>query len=179
MGPLTKELMQSALQKLDQKLAHAKRAKVSLIMGGGGAMILAHGFPKGTTDIDAIPRGLNPEELSEFIKEIASELALDPDWLNPHFSTYSHTLPGDYGQRLLTVYNGKNLKVEALGKEEMLIMKCFAHRTKDIPHARALLKANVDLPLVEARFAELKKKKIPGTDAAIDFLQNLLDELDD
>ena len=139
-------------------------------------MILAHGFPQGTTDIDAIPKGASPEILSDLVKEISQELQIAPDWLNPYFSTFSHTLPQNYSERLKTVYQGNVLKVDALGKEEMLIMKCFAHRAKDRPHARALLKAKVDLDLVFARIEELKKKKIPGAEAALHFLEELQDE---
>ena len=178
MGPLTKEVMLKALDCLDQKLSKAG-IKSDLIMGGGGAMILAHHFPKGTTDIDAIPKGQSPEVLDPYVKAVAKELEIEPDWLNPYFSTFSHTLPKDYGTRLIVVFKGQNLIVQALGKEEMLIMKCFAHRAKDLPHARALLKEKVNLEIVEKRFNELLSKKIPGTQKAIDFLESLLDETDE
>ncbi len=177
MGPLTKEIMLAALTELNESLARDRPNEfISMIMGGGGAMILAHGFPRGTMDIDAIPRGMSPEVLTPQVHEIAKKLSLPADWLNPYFSTFSHVLPVDYAERLVEVYKGNHLKVDALGKEEMLIMKCFAARTKDIPHARALIKRNADLRLVEARLEELLKKRIPGAQKAIDFLQVILDE---
>ena len=52
MGPLTAQIMRQALTRLDELLPRP----TTLIMGGGGAMILAHGFPLGTTDIDAMNR---------------------------------------------------------------------------------------------------------------------------
>ena len=70
------------------------------------------------------------------------------------------------------------MDVQALGKEEMLIMKCFAHRAKDIPHARALIRRKANLDLVEKQLQELLSKKIPGAQQAIDFSQEILDELD-
>ena len=177
MGPLTKEIMLAALAALDRNLARARPDEtVSLIMGGGGAMILAHGFPKGTTDIDAIPRGMSPDVLTPLVHAIANEQALPADWLNPYFATFSHVLPEDYGARLVEVYSGPHLKVEALGKDEMLVMKCFAGRAKDIPHARALIKGGADLNRVQDRIETLKKKKIPGADKAMEFLEELLDE---
>jgi hypothetical protein len=54
MENLTKDLMLKALLALDRKL----NKKVTLIVGGGGAMILAHEFPLATSDIDAIPKGM-------------------------------------------------------------------------------------------------------------------------
>lgn len=173
MGPLTKEIMLKALQKLDQLIPHA----VTLVIGGGGAMILAHDFPLGTTDIDAVPKGIELHELDFFVKKIATEHGLPTDWLNPYFSTFAHTLPSDYGQRLVDVFVGKKLTAKALSKNEMLIMKCFAHRAKDTSHARALIKKGADTDVVETHIQLLKKKGIKGSQEALDFLHEQLDEL--
>lgn len=140
-------------------------------------MILAHGYPLATTDVDAVPHGWEIHELDHFIKTIAKELHLPGDWLNPHFSTFLHVLPKDFSSRVKAVYQGQHLRVDALGVEEMLLLKCFAHRPKDIPHARALLRLEPDLSLIERRIDELKKLKIPGTSEAADFLDDLLDQV--
>ena len=175
MGPLTQQIMLKALMRLSELLD----SHVTLIMGGGGAMILAHRFPLGTTDIDAVPKGIETAALDVYVKKIADEQNLPPDWLNPYFSTFAHTLPHDYGNRLVTVFESERLKVQALGKEEMLIMKCFAHRQKDVPHAKALVKGNADTDAVERQILALEKKGIPGTSQALDFLQDILDQIDD
>lgn len=172
-GPLTAEIMKTALQALDQRL----HREVTLIMGGGGAMILAHGYPRGTTDIDAIPKGMDVTELDPLVKEIAAKLSLPVDWLNPYFSTFSHTLPTDYASRLVQVFSGEHLTVQALGKEEMLIMKCFAHRQKDVAHAKALIEGGVDLRLVERQIESLIQKRIPEAEAALDFLDDVQDQV--
>lgn len=177
MGPLTQEIMLSALQELNRLLSRGlPKERVCLILGGGGAMILAHGFPKGTTDLDAIPRGMSPEVLTPFVQEIAMTQSLPSDWLNPYFATFSHVLPEDYGQRLIEVFSGTHLEVQALGGDEMLIMKCFAGRTKDIPHARALIKRGADLDRVLSRIETLEKKNIPGAKKAREFLEELLED---
>ncbi|MCM2281933.1 MAG: DUF6036 family nucleotidyltransferase [Bdellovibrionaceae bacterium] len=175
MGPLTGEIMKSALRRLDELLP----VSVTLIMGGGGAMILAHGFPLGTTDIDAIPKGMDISELDPLVKQIAREQDLPGDWLNPYFSTFAHTLPADFSTRLIEVFSGKRLTVQALGREEMLIMKCFAHRQKDVGHAKTLIKAGADLELVEDQISLLRKKGIPHAEAALDFLDDVLAQLDE
>ncbi len=51
---MTAAHMRDALSRLDDLL----KQPVTLIMGGGGAMILAHDFPLATTDIDAVPKGM-------------------------------------------------------------------------------------------------------------------------
>jgi hypothetical protein len=175
MGPLTSEIILKSFAALDRKLKQ-NGCPTELIMGGGGAMILAHSFPLATADVDAIPKGPTIEELDRWVKEVDQELHLStPDWLNPYFSTFSYTLPSDYGTRLILVFQGQALKVLALGAEEMLIMKCFAHRPK-VAHARALVRRGANLENVEARIEELLAKKIPGCQQALDFFQDILEQ---
>lgn len=172
--PLSAEIMTQAFLSLDKKI----QKSVTLIMGGGGAMILAHQYPLATTDVDAIPKGMEIHELDTYVKIVALELNLPGDWLNPYFSTFSHTLPSDYSQRLIRVFEGTHLSIDALGKEEMLIMKCFAHREKDIGHAKQLIKLGANVKLVEAQIEHLRAKKIPDSQDALDFLDDILEQLE-
>jgi hypothetical protein len=171
MESLTAIKMREALAALDQLLT----ARVTLIVGGGGAMLLAHGFPLATSDIDAVPQGLTSEELTPFIEKVAMDLKLPSDWLNPWYQSFTYVLPTNYFERLINVFSGKFLTAKALGKEDLLLMKCFAHRQKDVAHARALVRENPDLDLVYARIDELKKRKIPDAAKAEDFLNEILD----
>lgn len=168
----TEALMRKALQRLDEILER----ELTLIIGGGGAMILAHHFPLSTTDIDAVPKGMDLAALDQYVKRVAEDLALPGDWLNPYFSTFAHTLPSDYGARLIEVFGGRHLTALALSKEEMLIMKCFAHRQKDVAHAKALIKAGADVARVEKHIQSLQKKRIPGAAEALDFLDDVMEQ---
>lgn len=172
---LSKEMMLNALQSLDHELP----SHVQLIMGGGGSMILAHAFPLATSDIDAIPKGMSIEELDVYVKIVSMNLMIPGDWLNPYFSTFSHVLPESFSERLITVFNGKKLTVNALGKEDMLIMKCFAHREKDIPHAKQLIKKKANILFVEKHLESLVKNKVPGAPDALDFLDDLMEQMDE
>ena len=168
MANLTRKVMLDAFRKLDELLPF----DCTLIVAGGGAMILAHGLELATTDVDAVPKGMNLSQLDVYIKQISRELALAPDWLNPHYSTFAHTLPSDYGDRLVEVFRGVHLCALALGLDEMLIMKCFAHRQKDVSHAKALIKKGAQVSFVEKHIALLETKGIPGTRQALDFLED-------
>jgi hypothetical protein len=168
---LSKKIFLQALTRLSELLVEP----VTLIAGGGGAMILAHNFPLSTTDLDAVPKSISPIELDVFVKQIAIEQGLAVDWLNPYFSTFTHTLPADYGSRLISVFKTDKLEVLALGREDLLIMKCFAARAKDIAHAKALIKAKADIAFVEKHIESLKKKRIPGAEKALDFLDDVQD----
>ncbi|MBI4404621.1 MAG: hypothetical protein HY537_10690 [Deltaproteobacteria bacterium] len=167
MKTLTGEMMLSAFKCLDKYLTQPVR----IIVGGGGAMTLAHHFPLSTADIDGIPAaGMSVTELDCLIKKVASELSLQVDWLNPYYSTFAHVLPADYGSRLITVAKFSHLTVEALSKEDLLIMKCFAGRQKDVVHARALVRGGAKIAFVRNHIEFLKSRRIPKADQALDFL---------
>jgi hypothetical protein len=169
---LTAEIMKSALMALDAKLKNSVR----LIIGGGGAMILAHHFPLATSDIDGIPgAGMTTEELDPLIKEVAQELNLQKDWLNPYFVTFTHVLPKDYNTRLKLVFQLSRLSVEALSLDDLLIMKCFAGRIKDQPHVKALIQSGANTEFVERHIENLQSKGIPGAEEALDFLDEVSD----
>lgn len=169
---LSAENMRKAFDCLDQRLVRP----IKLILGGGGAMLLAHHFPLQTSDVDAIPAsGSSVEELDPLVKDVAKELGLAADWLNPYFSTFTHVLPDDYGDRLQSVWSGARLTVLALSKDDLLIMKCFAGRLKDRQHAKALLERGARVRFVEAHLESLKHRRIPGAEKALDFLDEVLD----
>jgi hypothetical protein len=169
---VSKELIQKAFKLLDDRVTES----VTLILGGGACMILAHGYPLATTDVDAIPQQLSFDQLDGWVKEIARELHLPGDWLNPYFSTFTFVLPKDYATRLVDVFGGRRLRVRALGREDMLILKCFAHRPKDVGHARALLKLGVDLAIVTKVIEDLAERDTPNADEALEFLDGLIEE---
>ena len=73
-------------------------------------------------------------EYEDLVREVAKNLRLPSDWLDPHFQTYMHYLPEDYGSRLTTVFSDPHLSVLALSMEDIFIMKCFARRAKDRTH---------------------------------------------
>jgi len=147
--------------------------EVTLIIGGGTAMMLAHHLPVRTSDVDAYPREGTLDDIAPAVRAVARELGLPSDWLNPHYETFAHVLPPDYGDRLRPVFEGRRLHALALGAEDLLIMKCFAGREKDVGHARALVKRRPDLVLVEARLQALADRGVVGADGALDFFDEV------
>lgn len=168
------EQMLKALKALDRELPEP----VKLLIGGGAAFILAHHIPLSTMDIDGIPfkSRLQPADLDSRIKKVAKFLGLPPDWLNTYFAAFTYSLPKDYGERLVSVLKGKKLEVWALGKEDLLIMKCFAGREKDIPHARLLLKKNVDVKRVEQHLNQCIDENLPNARQAADFFYDICEQ---
>ncbi len=56
----------------------------------------------------------------------------------------------------------------------MLIMKCFAHRQKDVGHAKALIKLGANIDFVESQMADLLERGIPGSDLALEFFDEVI-----
>jgi predicted nucleotidyltransferase len=167
--PLDAATLTDAFRRLDGRLDRP----VTLVVGGGTAMMLAYGLPVRTSDVDAYPVAGRLDDFAPAIRQVAREIGLAPDWLNPHFETFAHVLPADYGARLRDVFQGGRLRVAALGVEDLLVMKCFAGREKDVGHARALLRRRPDLGLVERRIEELVERGVSGAREAADFLADL------
>jgi hypothetical protein len=168
--------MRRALAHLDREI----QGPAQLVIGGGAAMVLAYDHPLATQDVDAFTArgGLGITELDAAAKRVARELDMEPDWLNSHFETYTGVLPDGYSARLRRVHDGTRLTVDALGPEDLLVMKCFAGRDKDRSHARKLLRLAADLEFVEAHLARLVERGYPGADKAVDYFDDLRDEAD-
>lgn len=168
--------MREAFEHLDRRL----EAPARLVIGGGAAMVLAYDHPLDTQDVDAFTAkgGLRLADLDAAAKAVAAELDIEPDWLNPYFETYTHVLPADYAARLRRVFAGAHLSVDALGPEDLMVMKCFAGRDKDLPHARALIRrAGFDVGLVDRHLSELAARRHPKAERAADYFDDLRDEL--
>ena len=166
--------MLEALVELDQRMNQSAK----LLLGGGGAMLLAYNFPLSTQDIDAVfyKSPIKESDVHDDILAVADKLDLPKDWLNPYFENFLYTLPSDYETRLQNVYTGKYLTVNALSKEDLLILKCFAGREKDVGHARALIKRGADVDFVRNHIFKMIDAKMPKAHEATDFLDDLTDE---
>jgi len=172
---MKKTEMFEAFRSLDRHLKSPTR----IIIGGGAALVTAYDVPISTQDVDGVP-DRSSMELATFKKEVRAvgrELGISQDWLNDYFSTFLFVLPSDYGNRLVSLYQGKQLEVAALGKEDLILMKCFAGREKDIPHVRVLIRKGADLQLVDKRLQELVQKNIPNAQKAADFFDDLCGEM--
>jgi hypothetical protein len=166
--------MRDALAALDARATGDAR----LVIGGGAAMILAYNHPIATQDVDAFAAkgGLRMADLDAMSREVADEMNIDPSWLNAHFETFTAVLPADYASRLRPVFQGVHLKVDALSPEDLLIMKCFAGRDKDRPHARKLIRLAQDLDVVDRQLEYLVSRRYPGAERAVDYFDDLRDE---
>lgn len=165
---LDKKLALKALEHLDVAIVGSGLPLTRMMAGGGASMLLAHGFPGKTNDVDAVPtRGAAFDEIKGLIERVAKELGIAHDWLNPHFQAFTIYLPSDAKDRTIMIYNGQKLIVESLGAEDVLIMKLMAGRSKDRAHIKHLLrKKDLNLSIVESRLEALKELNLYKKEAS-------------
>ena len=121
---------------------------------------------------------ITPAELDPLVKKVGKDLEIQPHWFNSYFDSYTFTIPPDYKDRIKSIFKGKKLTVNALGLEDLLIMKCFAGREKDVGHAKGLIKKGANLNLVERHMESLVDKGLPGATEALDFLDDMKDQVE-
>ncbi len=172
---MKKQDMLEAFKSLDKKL----KTSVQLLIGGGAALVTAYQVPISTYDVDGTPikSTLDLADLKVLIRKVGQELNIPQDWLNEHFSTFLFVLPTDYSSRLITVFNGTFLQVDSLGKEDLILMKCFAGRDKDIPHLKTLIKKGIQSSVVIKQMETLIEKKIPKAEKALELFGDVCDDL--
>ena len=167
----TKIRMLKALNRLDELLTQP----IELIVGGGAAMVCVYDFPLHTYDIDAVLKKTSLDEIKPLVHKVATEMGLPKDWLNTWYSTFTHNLPEDFNTRLQPFFKGRHILAQALGPEDILILKCCAHRKKDLGHVRFLIRKKTDYEFVINHLENLRGKKIIPNDDVIEFLEKALD----
>ncbi len=164
----------NALQLLDEKLSEQGMGAVDLVVGGGASMILEYGYPGTTLVLDAVPQTTDLNDLRESMEQVARELGLNGDWLNPYFSAFTVYLPKDAPLRMRLILEGKCLRVRTLGPEDILTMKLMAGRPKDFGHIKHLLKLNLDLQITERSLESIRAVYPSEAKRALDRLDDFL-----
>ena len=166
-----KKSILTALKKLNQLAPRP----FEMIIGGGSAMICSYGSPLSTVDIDAVLNPISISDIKPAVQKIAKDLNLPADWLNTWYSSFTHNLPQNFKTRLNLIFKDKKITAYTLGAEDLLILKCCAHRTKDIGHARILIRKKANPFFVRQHLEQLLEKKLLQNNKAIEFLDDILE----
>jgi hypothetical protein len=102
------------------------------VLGGASALILLGELPRTTSDCDVLESIPDMGHLQADIHAIAQALTLPPGWLNGSIQSYLDILPPDYRDRLHTVRDTGRLQVAVLDRRDVLVMKYYAGRPRDL-----------------------------------------------
>ena len=159
-----------------KRLGELAPTPFEMIIGGGTAMLCAYDSPLQTFDVDAVLKNINIKELEKAVWQVSKEMNLPRDWVNSWYKSFTHILPLDFSKRLKLIVKSPKITAYALGSEDLLIMKCFAHRAKDIGHARILIRKKADYQFVLNYLEHLIEKKILPNRKSVEFLEEILDQ---
>ena len=95
-----------------------------------------------TKDVDCIEPQI-PEDILKAADEFAEtlkSLKLEKGWLNNGPASLKNQLPSGWQDRVQSVYQGKNLQLDVLGRSDLLITKLYAYCDRTDPDYSDLLK---------------------------------------
>lgn len=126
--------MKNVVIEFDRYLTDRKLKFEAVIIGGAALNILEISSRK-TKDVDCLDPEI-PEEIKKASKEFAekrSDLALDTNWLNNGPKTLKADLPAGWRSRVQLLYQGTALRLQVLGREDLLKAKLYAYCDRTSP----------------------------------------------
>ena len=149
----------SLLKQFDRQLERP----VEIVICGGAAGILMHGFGRSTLDIDIIESSPRLNEMRSALQQISDENNVSPKWINDGAKGFIDYLPDDFHSRLTPVDEGFcHLKASVLAKPDLLVMKLAAFRPSDLRDISLMDINKEDLLIVKkviAKIAGFDEKK--------------------
>ena len=131
--------IQDVALKFDQFL-HDNDSSFHAVVIGGAALSLLKVISRVTNDIDVLEPKTLPKKVDQLAKEFAISHHLPPNWLNCGPADVMDYLPKGWQSRTQKIFDGKNLKLKTLGRQELLMTKCWAYcdRERDLDDIIAL-----------------------------------------
>lgn len=126
--------MRNVIVEFDKYL-EIQRLRFEAIIIGGAALNILDISSRKTRDVDCLDPEI-PEEIKIASKEFAtkrSDLALDLDWLNNGPQTLKTDLPKGWRNRTQLLYRGPALRLQVLGRDDLLKSKLFAYCDRTTP----------------------------------------------
>lgn len=117
------------------KFLNRKKLKFEAVIIGGAALNILDISSRKTRDVDCLDPEL-PLEIKEASKKFAEEredLELDLNWLNNGPQTLKNDLPKGWRNRIRLVFQGTSIRLDVLGREDLLKSKLFAYCDRTSP----------------------------------------------
>jgi Nucleotidyltransferase of unknown function (DUF6036) len=148
---LDARLLAAAFAELGKRLPHPIR----LVIGGSGALVLRGQLARATIDCDVVIAQPDMGELQSHIRAVAEHQGLVGGWLNGSAQTYAEVLPPDYESRLHSLPSSGRLKVMMLDRLDVLVMKLFAGRPRDLADIATLAPTSAEIAFARAQLPRL------------------------
>jgi Nucleotidyltransferase of unknown function (DUF6036) len=112
------------LKRVDEELARIGELR-TLIICGGGALIVMGIIDRQTRDVDVLEPEIDPI-LKAIAARIGKEFGLSEKWLNNGPESLRRDLNTGWEKRTTSIFKGKALELRGLGRADLLASKLFA-----------------------------------------------------
>lgn len=150
---LAKQDFIQALQALGRRV----RGHTEIVLGGAGALILTNQLDRVTDDGDVLRSHPDIGQLQDDIRAVAQALDLPTGWLNGSMQSYSDIVPPDYASRLTSLPAWGKLQVALLHRKDVIVMKLFAGRPRDITDVIALAPSQDEFDFIRSQLPRLTR----------------------
>jgi hypothetical protein len=157
---IDKNSFKGLLDELDELLGKQSEFR-ELTIYGGAALIALNIVGRATIDIDVFQPHLD-KVLQEAVIQIAKRNKLSEFWINSTGKAFIKELPAGWRQRVESVYKGKHLVVNSLGRRDLVFTKLLAEldRQEDMADILALAPTTEELQFSEEQLLKLDNKII-------------------
>lgn len=134
------------------------REPVELVLGGSAALVLVGHLHRQTADSDVVASNPDLGRLQNAIRSVEESDQLPPGWLNGSIQSYTHVLPPDYRQRCLPFppfVAPHPMRVLLVSRRDILVMKFYAQRARDIDDIEQLIPTASELAFVAAQLTRI------------------------
>jgi hypothetical protein len=153
---MNRELDKKRLSEAFAALGGQLREPTQLLIGGAGALILRGELQRATTDCDVLRSRPDIGRLQSAIHAVAVRCGLVGGWLNGSAQTYAEIVPPDFESRVHSMPAFDRLQVLILDRQDVMVMKLFAGRPRDLADIAALAPTTSELQFARRELLRLK-----------------------
>jgi len=159
-GSLDRRRLNDAFAALGKRVHQPTR----VLIGGAGALILGGELNRATMDCDVLLSHPDMGQLQGYIRTVAERCGLPSGWLNGSAQTYAEILPPDYESRLHSLPPFGRLQVMVLHRQDVLVMKLYAGRPRDLADITALAPTDREIQFAHGQLARLRRIDVARTE---------------
>ena len=145
----------AALRRLGSEL----RDPATLTLGGSAALLLTGALDRATNDGDVVESKPDFPALLDAVRRVQVVEQAPPGWLNTSVQSYTHVLPADYRTRLVAFGRMGRLDVLLLGRADVVLMKVYAGRPRDLQDLLAVRATEAELGHAEHRIPAIAEQE--------------------
>ena len=133
--------------------------QAALTIGGSSALLLTGALDRVTDDCDVVESSVDFSRLLESIRRVETVDHAPPGWLNTSIQVHLDALPPKYRERLVALPRMGQLAVSLLSRADVLAMKLYAGRPRDVQDILLVAPTPVELAFMETDIARVAAKE--------------------